>query len=173
MQIHTKAALANDAIFINSSQLTLECSSVTYETLQGGSPAAPRTSANNITVFLDDDGNTAVTVDGVNCSPGTALIEADLTTAPYYTATATLTIAPPGVHKAGLTVSPTKEVETGQSAATGESEVYAVFDVASDPVYAGDQVEISSPQLENRCGEGWRWEPNGGAPVSGVPSGPE
>jgi len=88
VQIHTKASLANDSIFISSSQLTLECSSVTFETLQGGSPAAPRTSANSITVLLDGDGNTAVTVDAVNCSPGTALIEADLTTAPYYTATA-------------------------------------------------------------------------------------
>ena len=61
-------------------------------------------------------------------------------------------------------MSPAKEVETGQSAATGESEVYAVFNVATNPVYAGDQVEISSAQLENRCGEGWRWEPNGEAP---------
>ncbi len=169
LQVHTKASLANDSILIDSSQLTLECSSVTFETLQGGSPASPRTSANSITVLLDDDGNTAVTIDAVNCAPGTAIIEADLTTAPYYTATAKLTISPPGVQKAGLTVSPTEEVETGQSAATGESDVYAVFDVATSPVYAGQKVEISSTQLETRCGEGWRWEPNGGAPISGVP----
>src|SRR5579863_3315618 len=62
LQIHTKASLAKDSIFIDSPQLSFECSSVTFETLQGGSPAAPRTSANNIIVVLDSDGNTAVTV---------------------------------------------------------------------------------------------------------------
>ncbi len=89
--------------------------------------------------------------------------------APYYTATAKLKIAPPEVMRAGLTVSPNIEVETGQTPTTGESDVYAVFTVSADPVYAGQQVQISSPQLEDRCGQGWRWEPNGGAAVSGVP----
>ncbi len=90
-QIHTKPSLANDSIFVSSAQLTFECSSVTYETLQGGSTSSPRTSLDNITVKLDADGNTAVTLDGVDCAPGTAIVEADLTGAPYYTAIATLT----------------------------------------------------------------------------------
>ena len=136
---------------------------MTYETLQGGSTASPRTSPNSITVILDADGNADLTVDALNCAPGTAIIEADLNAAPYYTAVATLKITPPQVMKAGLTVAPTKEVETGQTPATGESDVYAVFNVSADPVYAGQQVEISSSQLEDRCGQGWRWEPNGGA----------
>ena len=83
-------------ILVDSSQLTFECSSVTYETLQGGSTASPRTSANSIIVVLDSDGNTAVTVDAANCAPGSAIIEADLTVAPFYTATTTLVIGPPG-----------------------------------------------------------------------------
>jgi len=169
LQIHTKASLAKDSIFIESPQLSFECSSVTFETLQGGSTSAPRTSPNNIIVVLDSDGNTAVTVDAVNCAPGTAVIEADLTVAPFYTATTTLVIKPPGVLKNGLTAAPTKEVETGNTSASGESEVYAVFDVSAPAVYAGQEVEISSPELEDRCGLGWRWEPNGGVAVNGVP----
>ena len=169
LQIHTQPSFANDSVLVQSSQLTFECASVTYETLQGGSTSSPRTSLDSITVILDSDGNADLTVDAVNCAPGTAIVEADLAAAPYYTATATLKIAPPEVLKAGLTVSPNKEVETGQTPATGESDVYAVFTVSADPVYAGQQVQISSPQLEDRCGQGWRWEPNGGAAVNGLP----
>jgi hypothetical protein len=87
LQVHTNASLANDPILISSSQLVSRCSSVTYETLQGGSTSSPRTSPDQITVILDDDGNTAVTVDAVNCAPGPSTVEADLTVAPYYTAT--------------------------------------------------------------------------------------
>ncbi len=169
LQIHTAPSFANDSILVQSSQLTFECASVVYETLQGGSTSSPRTSPNSITVILDSDGNADLTVDAVNCAPGSAIVEADLVAAPYYTATATLKIAPPGVMKPGLTVDPNPEVETGQTPATGESDVYAVFTVSANPVYAGQQVEISSAQLDDRCGQGWRWEPNGGAAVSGVP----
>ena len=41
--------------------------------------------------------------------------------------------------------------------------------MSTNPVYAGQQVQISSPQLEDRCGQGWRWEPNGDTAVFGIP----
>jgi hypothetical protein len=72
------------------------------------------------------------------------------------------------VKKSGVTASPKTEIETGESLASGNSDVYAVFTVAAPAVYAGQQVEIESPQLEDRCGQGWRWEPDGGAAVNGV-----
>jgi uncharacterized repeat protein (TIGR01451 family) len=169
LQIHTKPGLANDSIVVDSTQLTFECSSVTYETLQGGSTAAPRTSLNSIVVVLDSDGNAAVTVDAVNCAPGTAVVEAALTVAPFYDAQTKLTIDPPGVLKLGLTANPKTEVESGNTAASGESNIYSVFYVSAPPVWAGKKVEIESPQLEDRCGLGWRWEPNGGTAVNGVP----
>jgi hypothetical protein len=39
--------------------------------------------------------------------------------------------------------------------------------VETDPVYAEQQVEISSAQLEARCGAGWGWES-----FTGVNAGP-
>jgi uncharacterized repeat protein (TIGR01451 family) len=56
-------------------------------------------------------------------------------------------------------------VETGNSAASGNSDVYTVFYVETDPVYAGQPVMITSPELENRCGGGWRWEPASGTTI--------
>jgi uncharacterized repeat protein (TIGR01451 family) len=57
-------------------------------------------------------------------------------------------------------------VETGNSPGSGESDVYTIFSVETSPVYAEQTVEISSPELENRCGEGWRWEPGDGVPIN-------
>jgi len=48
------------------------------------------------------------------------------------------------------------EVETGDSTIPGyDSLVYGVFYVETDPVYAEQTVEISSPELQDRCGTGW------------------
>jgi hypothetical protein len=43
------------------------------------------------------------------------------------------------------------EVETGDTTASGDSDVYAVFYVETDPVLAEPQVEINSTELEDRC----------------------
>jgi hypothetical protein len=92
------------------------------------------------------------------------VVEADLTTAPYYTALTTLTANPPVVTPTGLTGFPTTsgivttgEVETGDTSASGESDVYAIFYVETNPVYAEQAVEISSGQLQDRCGLGSNW----------------
>jgi hypothetical protein len=84
--------------------------------------------------------------------------------APYDTALATLVANPPVVTAAGVFGFPTSsgtvttgEVETGDTLASGDSDVYAVFYVETSPVYAEQPVEISSAQLEGRCGGGWAW----------------
>jgi hypothetical protein len=46
----------------------------------------------------------------------------------------------------------TGEVETGDSATSGDSDVIAVFYVETSPVYAEQPVEISSPELASRYG---------------------
>jgi len=181
IQVETLANFAGDVIDINSSQLVSSCETVNYETVANGLP--PTVSPDQISVVLDDDGNATVVLDGVNCAPGTDIIEADLEQAPYYTAITTLTANPPVTTTPGVTGYPNPEVETGDTSggvngASGNSDVYAVFYVEDNPVYAEMDVEIGSSQLEARCGLGWRWEPgNGGTPVSvigtpGHPAGP-
>jgi uncharacterized repeat protein (TIGR01451 family) len=168
IEVETSPVYAGDSVTISSTQLQLACGgAILFETLQGGSTLAPTTSPDAISVLLDDDGNVTVVVDGDNCAPGTDLIEADMVKAPYLTATATLVVDPP--HTAttfGLSAAPANEVETGDSPTTGESDVYTVFQVSSDPVYAEQPVEITSPELENRCNLGWRWEPGSGNAVN-------
>jgi hypothetical protein len=171
IQVDPSAAYAGDPVHIDSSQLQGSCASVTYETLQGGSPASPRVSPNNITVILDNDGNVTVVVNGVDCAPGTDLVEADMTVAPFLTATTTVVVDPPRVTPPGVTGYPANEVETGDSQASGDSDVYTVFYVETDPAYAEQTVEISSPQLTGRCLRGSRWESNAaGSPFLNSPT---
>jgi hypothetical protein len=77
---------------------------------------------------------------------------------------ATLVANPPVVTPAGVFGYPTTsgtvitgEVETGDTLASGDSDVYAVFSVETNPVYAEQPVEISAAELESRCLGGWAW----------------
>jgi hypothetical protein len=136
------------------------------------------TTVNNIQVALDDDGNATVGVVGMDCAPGTSVVEADLEVAPFLTALTTLVVSPPVVTPEGLTGFPqiggvAHEVETGDTSVSGDSDVYAVFYVETNPVYAEQQVEISSPQLEASCLTGWVWipgNPNGIGVNGSIPS---
>ena len=166
IQVKTSPTFAGDTVNITSLQLENACGGViTFETLQGGSTTAPRDNLDSINVVLDDDGNVTVVVDGFDCAPGNDLIEADLTGAPYLTATTVLDVEPPQVTPVGISATPANEVETGNDAGSGNSDVYTVFYVETDPVYAGQPVMISSPELENRCSGGWRWEPASGTSI--------
>ena len=166
IQVETNPSYADDTVNIDSSQLQASCGgTIVFETLQGGTTTAPRTSFNSIQVVLDDDGNATVVVEGAPCAAGTDVIDASLTTAPYLTALTTLDVAPPEVTPAGVSASPNPEVETGNSPASGNSDVYTVFTVETDPVYAEQPVEISSPELDSRCIQGWRWESATGATI--------
>jgi hypothetical protein len=98
-------------------------------------------------VLLDDDGNaTAVVLGGPSCAAGKALIEADLTVAPYYTATTYVKIAAPASTKYGLD-GPASQVEDSTT-----SSIATVFYVKFPSVYAEDQVTISDAELWDRCG---------------------
>jgi uncharacterized repeat protein (TIGR01451 family) len=158
VQVEACASYAGDLVNIDSQQLTNSCTSVAFGTLQPGVHPL----ANSIQVVLDDDGNATVTLTGTDCTPGPSLVEADLVNAPYLTATTTLTVLPPNVTPSGVVGYPANEVETGDTTASGFSDVYAVFYVETDPVYAETTAEISSAQLAGRCLGGVTWTSNQG-----------
>jgi len=156
VQVETSPPFAGDSVELSSSQLQATCTGGSgFGEFVGGGPTA--------TVTLDDDGNATVFLVGTDCAPGTSVVEADLTVAPYYTALATLDALPPVVTTPGLTGYPTKsgtasggEVETGDTSFPFDgSYVYGVFYVETNPVYAEQTVEISSPELQDRCGTIW------------------
>ncbi|HTT87468.1 MAG TPA: hypothetical protein VMF60_08885, partial [Acidimicrobiales bacterium] len=74
----------------------------------------------------------------------------------------TLTANPPAVTPVGVSGLPNPEVETGDTAASGTSDVYAVFYVETDPTYDAQTVEIDSAQLLARCAQGISWTSNQG-----------
>ena len=168
LQVETLPSYAGDTVLVASSQLSASCLTLDFENLQvpGGLPQTipptPNVEPNQIGAVLDDDGNATVIVDGVDCAPGPSVITADLVVAPYLTALSTLTALPPVVTPEGLSVNPrfgglNQVLETGDSATSGNSDVYAVFYVETDPVYAGQPVTIDSPQLADRCLGGITW----------------
>jgi hypothetical protein len=161
VQVEAQPAFANDPVFIYSQQLINSCQMVQF--LQNDGTQLSKYLGESATVNLDNDGNATVELNATECAPGTSLLEADLVNAPYYTATTTLTAAPPNVTTAGLTAFPNPEVEVGDGTSTG-SNVYAVFYFEDNPVYAETPVEISSAQLQNRCLGGETWSAgNGGS----------
>jgi hypothetical protein len=157
VQVEACAKFAGDKVSIDSTQLKNTCQTLAFGSLQPGSPPG-----NPIQVILDNDGNATVSLTGIDCAPGQSVIEADLVAAPYLTATTTLDALPPNVTKAGVVGYPADEVETGDSTASGISDVYAVFYVETDPVYAGSTVDISATQLVNSCLGGVTWTSNEG-----------
>ena len=165
IEVETLPSFAGDTVLIDSSQLIASCNGgVTFENMQGvTTPGQFHIVNNRIEAVLDDDGNATVVVDALDCAPGTSVVEADLEVAPFLTALTTLVALPPTVTPEGLTGFPqisgvAQEVETGDTSTSGDSNVYAVFYVETNPVYAEQTVEISSSQLEGRCILGWRWE---------------
>ncbi len=172
VQVEANPSFAGDPVFIYSQQLVNSCEtdSVIYYTSASGTLSVP--SDDSITVILDDDGNATVELAGSNCAPGSSVVEADLVKAPYYTATTSLVANPPVPTTAGVTGYPNPEVETGDTTGgpngpSGNSDVYAVFYVEDNPVYAEQEAMISSAQLQNRCGLGAVWTAgNGGTGTS-------
>jgi hypothetical protein len=169
VQVETSPSFAGDDVSITSSQLFASCDAPVFLTTEQASGTNPYIGSSEtvdapLTVALDDDGNATIEIDGIDCAPGSDVIEADMEVAPYYTALGTLTVSPPVVTTAGVYGYPTTsgtvttgEVETGDSPTSGESDVYAVFYVETNPVYAEQPVEISDNQLVDSCGEGSYW----------------
>ncbi|HXQ43585.1 MAG TPA: Ig-like domain repeat protein, partial [Acidimicrobiales bacterium] len=158
VQVEACPSFAGDPVNIDSSQLTDSCATVAFGTLQPGTHSP----TNSIQVVLDDDGNVTVSLTGFDCAPGSSVIEADLVKAPFLTAVTTLVAQAPNVTPVGVVGYPANEVETGDTPASGTSDVYAVFYVETDPVYAETTAEISSAQLASRCAGGVTWTSNQG-----------
>jgi hypothetical protein len=173
VQIETLPSFAGDVVNVDSSQLTASCALVQFVTNERGS--TPGFFTNHIGIALDDDGNTTVALYGQDCAPGTSVIEADLEVAPFLTAITTLVANPPVVTPEGLTGYPNNEVETGDTTGlpnpSGDSDVYAVFYVETNPVYAEQSVEIDSAQLDARCITGWWFQGGNGGSVQSEPLG--
>jgi hypothetical protein len=160
VEVETSPSYANDIVNIDSSQLAAACGgAILFGTLQNGI----NFSSSSVQVHLDDDGNVTVSLYGLDCAPGTSVIEADLTVAPFYSALGAVDAVAPAVTPAGVTGTPANEVETGNSPESGNSDVYAVFYVETDPVYAEQTVELASAQLSSRCLGGSTWLSNGGS----------
>jgi hypothetical protein len=184
VQVETSPLFAGDPVSISSSQLFASCDGPVYLTTEQASGPIPYIGSTEsesapLTVTLDNDGNATVEVDGYDCAPGNDLIEADLIGAPYTTAVSTLTVSPPLVTTTGVFGYPTSsgtvtggEVETGDNVGPqpvecgeggclpppdGLSDVYAVFYVETNPVYAEQTVEITDNQLNESCGQGAYW----------------
>jgi hypothetical protein len=168
VQVETSPSYAGDVVTISSSQLFASCGTVFLSTEQGSGPLTYFNTTYSadapLSVTLDDDGNVTVWAFGYACVPGSDVIDASMAVAPYLTALGTLVAAPPVVTATGVTGYPTTsgtvttaEVETGDTAASGNSDVYAVFYVETDPVYAEQTAEISDSQLQDSCGGGFDW----------------
>jgi hypothetical protein len=108
----------------------------------------------NFDVRLDDDGNaTVIVLGGPSCAASSDLIEADLTVAPYTTATTRVQISPPHDTRPGVWAFPASEVEDAVT-----SSVATIFYVEFPSVYAEHQVEISDAELYDSCtGQGITW----------------
>jgi hypothetical protein len=156
VQVEANPAYAGMTIEIDSGQLAFACSAAFFSQNSGLTPSVSFGDDNPALVTLDNDGNTTVELDAYSCPPESYFLEADFTKAPYYTATTTLKVKPPHKTSVGLTGYPKREVETGDG--TSGSNVYAVFYVEMPTTFAGTAVEISSPELQDRCLSGFKWE---------------
>jgi len=168
VQVETSASFADDAVTISSTQLAASCAG---QGLGFTSPSIQTATLTSATLTLDNDGNAQTSIIGENCAPGQSVVDASLAVAPYDTALGTLTVDAPIVTTPGVYGYPqtsgtatTGDVETGDFVLPGgtpglESVILAVFEVETSPVYAEQTVEISSPELQDRCGDQWQFAP--------------
>jgi hypothetical protein len=166
VQVEANPAFAGDAVNISSSQLQASCGGTIV--FFSGRTGTLVPSLDNITTVLDNDGNATVFVinpTGDLCAPGDNVVEASLTVAPFLTALTDLVNYPDVVTPPGVFAFPDPEVETGDTATSGDSNVYADFAVETSPVYAEGFAEISDAQLASSCIGGAFWLTNAG-PVS-------
>ena len=171
VQVSTTELLAGAHVNISSIELDSSCrGGVTFTSIAPGATAP--TTSDPIQVTLDGDGNAAVMMNGYECDAGTSLLEADLASTPFYTALTTIDVLPPGRTTLGVAGYPSEEVITGDTTASGESDLYAVFYVEAPSVYAEQYVEIQSNELVGRCGLGSYWVSNeGSSTTTGTASG--
>lgn len=148
--VECKPVYSEQYVQLQSPQLNNACQG----TLQWYSPSNPAgAQGESFEVRLDDDGNaTAVVWGGPSCAAARALITADLTVAPFTTATVKVKIAPPVTTRKGLFAIPAREVEDATT-----SSVATIFYAEFPSVQAESTIEISDPQLFDRCAHHLIW----------------
>lgn len=152
--VECKPAYSEQTVEISSPQLNELC----HGTLSWYSDSTTATgggwgTGETFDVYLDDDGNAnAVVWGGPSCAAGKALITADLTVAPFTTAKTHFTVLPPTSTKQSITAVPASEVEDATY-----SGVVTVFNIEFPSMYSEDSVEVSSPQLYDRCHGSISW----------------
>jgi hypothetical protein len=104
-------------------------------------------------VRLDPDGNaTLIVLGGPSCAASSDLIEADLTVAPYTTATTQIRIAAPASTQPRVRSLPASQVEDATT-----SSVATVFYVEFPSAFSEYQVQISDAELFNSCAGHIAW----------------
>lgn len=153
--VECKPVFSEQTVEILTPQLNNAC----HGTLSWFSPTATGGNApgtgtgETFTVTLDNDGNaTAAVWGGPSCAASKDLIEANLDTAPFTTATTTFTILPPRTTPPGVKATPSSEVEDSNT-----SSVATVFYAEFPSVFAERTVEFSDSQLSARCSGGVTW----------------
>ena len=145
---------SEQAVEIFTPQLSNACQG--HLTWYSATPAAdtiPIPTVDSFDVTLDDDGNaTAVVWGGPSCAASSDLIEADLTVAPFTTATTTVVIRPPVSTEPGVWAHPGAEV---QDATT--SSVATIFYAEFPSAFAERQVVFSDAELYDQCGGHITW----------------
>jgi hypothetical protein len=161
VQVNTSAIYAGDTVTVMSPDLTTACQSLDVESLQGGTPSAPTVGVNELPVVLDSDGNATVVLRGIGCVAGTYTVESSIDSLGVH-ASSTVSVNPPAItfpYRFGG--SSASEVETGNTPASGHSDVAVAFVLSTSPAYAGDVATITSSGLAGHCKGGIHWESNG------------
>jgi len=161
--VEANPQFAGDVVDVESSQLQAACGGVLeFLSVQNG---FLEPYINSIPAVLDDDGNaTFIMTSPNNCAPGVNLVEASMAVAPFLTATDEDIVYPDYPTPAGVFAYPNPQVEVGDTATSGDSDVYAAFAIETSPVYAEGEAEISDAQLEASCLGGYYWIDGYGVP---------
>jgi len=145
VQVHCPPSLSEQPIELSSQQLLARCAGH----LSWASPREPevQVQGRSIKVEVDDDGNaTAVLWGGPSCAAGEVLIAADELSEPFETSITAFKVLPPKPTHAGVKALPASEVEDATSGS-----VATIIQIAFQPVYAGQSVDVVADQVAARC----------------------
>jgi hypothetical protein len=153
--VECRPVYSEQTVEIYTPQLSNACQGrlTWYSATTPAADTTPVPSGDSFDVTLDDDGNaTAVVWGGPSCAASRDLIEADLTVAPFTTATTHVKIAPPVSTRPGVWAFPASEVEDATT-----SSVATIFYAEFHSAYGERHVEFSDAQLYDECGGRILW----------------
>jgi hypothetical protein len=152
--VECQQVYSEQTVEIYTPQLSNACQGrLTWYSATPAADTTPVPTADSFDVTLDDDGNaTAVVWGGPSCAASVDLIEADLTVAPFTTATTTVVIAAPVSTRPGVWAHPGAEVEDATT-----SSVAVIFYAEFPSAYGERHVQFSDAQLYDQCGGRITW----------------